>query len=313
MKIKNLVFKCKCNKVYALFFLILTITLSLVSCKKNEKESKLDQVSKVKYVNPFIGTAGHGHTYPGATVPFGMLQVSPDNGISKWDWCSGYHYSDSITIGFSHLHLSGTGIGDLADVRLMPINKKVNLTKEVKSRDDIPYKSTYSHLNETAKPGYYSVDLKDFNIKTELTSSLRAANHKYTFDKEDIQSVIIDLGFAINWDKTLISNIKIVDSTTISGYRHSKGWANNQKVFFVAKFSKPITEYTLVKDGLKIEESSVVGEKTYAQLFFDEKKGIDLQVKVSLSSVSIDNAIENLSTSRNDFNFDSVKNEAEAN
>ena len=147
-----------------------------------EKESKLDQVSKVKYVNPFIGTAGHGHTYPGATVPFGMLQVSPDNGISKWDWCSGYHYSDSITIGFSHLHLSGTGIGDLADVRLMPINKKVDLTKEVKSRDDIPYKSTYSHLNETAKPGYYSVDLKDFNIKTELTSSLRTANHKYTFD-----------------------------------------------------------------------------------------------------------------------------------
>ena len=313
MKIKNLVFKVICNKVYTLFFVAFTITLSLVSCKKNEKESKLDEVSKVKYVNPFIGTAGHGHTYPGATVPFGMLQVSPDNGISKWDWCSGYHYSDSITIGFSHLHLSGTGIGDLADVRLMPINKNVDLTKEVKSRDDVPYKSAYSHLNETANPGYYSVDLKDFNIKAELTSSLRTANHKYTFAKKDIQSVIIDLGFAINWDKTLISNIKVVDSNTISGYRHSKGWANNQKVFFIAKFSKPITNYILVKDGLEGEVNSVIGEKTYAQLFFDEKKGEVLEVKVSLSSVSIENAVKNLSTSGNDFKFDSVKNEAESN
>jgi len=288
---------------------LLGLVTCLYSCT-NIKEDKNNH-SLTGYVDPFIGTGGHGHTYPGATVPFGMLQVSPDNGISKWDWCSGYHYTDSITIGFSHLHLSGTGIGDLNDIRFMPVNKVVDLTKDIKSRDDIPYKSTYRHQDETANPGYYSVKLLDHKIKAELTSTLRTAYHKYTYSKGDIQSVVVDLGFAINWDRTIASQINIVDDNTISGYRNSTGWAKNQKVFFLAKFSKPITKYNLVHDGQKIENTEVVGEKTFAQLFFDASTGNELQVKVGLSSVSIENAIINMADSNDNFDFDKIKDEAE--
>jgi predicted alpha-1,2-mannosidase len=295
------------KKLYLMF--LLGLVTSLYSCI-NIKDDKKNQ-SLTSYVDPFIGTGGHGHTYPGATVPFGMLQISPDNGISKWDWCSGYHYTDSITIGFSHLHLSGTGIGDLNDIRFMPVNKVVDLTKDIKSRDDIPYKSTYRHQDETANPGYYSVKLLDHKIKAELTSTLRTAYHKYTYSKGDIQSVVIDLGFAINWDRTIASQINIVDDNTISGYRNSTGWAKNQKVFFLAKFSKPITKYNLVHDGQKLENTEVVGEKTFAQLFFDASTGNELQVKVGLSSVSIENAIINMADSNDNFDFDKIKDEAE--
>jgi len=294
------------KNLYLMFLLALvTCLLSCTNIKEDKKNHSLSD-----YVDPFIGTGGHGHTYPGATVPFGMLQVSPDNGISKWDWCSGYHYTDSITIGFSHLHLSGTGIGDLNDIRFMPINKEVDLTKEIKSRDDIPYKSTYVHQDEAAKPGYYSVVLQDHKIKAELSSSLRTAYHKYTYSKDDIQSVIIDLGFAINWDKTIASHINIVNDNTISGYRNSTGWAKNQKVFFVAKFSKPVTKYNLVRDGKKIENTEADGKKTFAQLFFNPSTGNELQIKVGLSSVSIQNAITNMADSNDNFDFGKIKNEA---
>lgn len=291
-------------------YILLSIVASFYSCKNDViNKSEESKISPVEYVNPFIGTAGHGHTYPGATVPFGMLQVSPDNGISSWDWCSGYHYSDSIIIGFSHLHLSGTGIGDLADIRLMPINKKVDLTKEVKSRDDLPYKSLYSHEKEIASAGYYSVYLKDHNVNVELTSNLRTGFHKYTFLKNDIQSVIIDLGFAINWDKSIASKIKIVDANTISGYRHSTGWAKNQKVFFVAKFSKPIEKFELVNDGnYKTAVTTVEGEKSFAQLYFKPENSQELLVKVAVSSVSEENALENLT--KDEVNFETVRNEA---
>ena len=210
------------------------ISFSLAtSCSKQVNE---DSKVFTNYVNPLIGTGGHGHTFPGATVPFGMLQVSPDNGVSGWDWCSGYHISDSTMIGFSHLHLSGTGIGDLGDIRFMPINKKVDLAQAFQSRKDIPFKSNYSHENETSEAGYYSVFLEDFNIRAELTSDLRTAYHKYTFAENDPQSVVIDLGYTFNWDTAVISNLEIKDKFTVTGFRHSKGWANNQKVFFVAKF-----------------------------------------------------------------------------
>jgi predicted alpha-1,2-mannosidase len=299
----------KFTKYVSIVFLV-GITVSIISCEKPKNEIKsTPQINLTKFVDPFIGTGGHGHTYPGATVPFGMLQVSPDNGISSWDWCSGYHYSDSIAIGFSHLHLSGTGIGDLADIRLMPINKKVDLAAEVKTREDVPYKSLYSHDQESASPGYYSVQLKDFNIKAELTSSLRTGYHKYTFAENDTQSVVIDLGFAINWDKTTASKISVIDNSTISGYRHSTGWAKNQKVFFVARFSKPIEKYELLNDGTyKSEVTSVEGEKAFAQLFFNSENNNELLVKVAVSSVSEANALENLS--KEEISFETIKNEA---
>lgn len=291
-----------------IILLILFIGLSS-SCTKKINQNTNREESLVKYVDPFIGTGGHGHTYPGATVPFGMLQVSPINGISNWDWCSGYHYSDSIVVGFSHLSLSGTGIGDLADILFMPINKEVNLSEMPISRDSLTYKSTYSHSNEKASPGYYQVFLEDHNVNVELTTSLRTAFHKYTFSETDKQSVVIDLGFAINWDKATETSLQIEDEFTISGYRFSKGWAKNQKVFFVAKFSKPIVKHQLFADKKVIEGSSAKGIKTALQVLFKENESRELLAKVSVSSVSIDNAKDNLDS--NGFNFESVKTQAE--
>ncbi|WP_338356061.1 GH92 family glycosyl hydrolase [Yeosuana marina] len=291
------------------FTLFILFVFLFISCKEHTAESIQDKTATIKLVNPFIGTGGHGHTYPGATVPFGMVQVSPDNGISSWDWCSGYHYSDSIVVGFSHLHLSGTGIGDLADILFMPTNKKVDLTINTTSRDSLPYKSSYSHTNEKSSPGYYQIFLEDPKVNVELTSSLRTAYHKYSFTKNDDQSVVIDLGFAINWDKALKTSITIEDDHTISGYRFSAGWAKNQKVFFVATFSKPISKYTLADNQKNIDDQSVEGEKAKAQLFFNPEGGTELRVKVAVSSVSVANAKENLDSG--DFNFEQAKTEAE--
>ncbi|TDX09891.1 GH92 family glycosyl hydrolase [Flavobacterium sp. S87F.05.LMB.W.Kidney.N] len=289
---------------------LLSLTVIFIaSCKINVDKNKHQQSFATNYVDPFIGTGGHGHTYPGATVPFGMLQVSPDNGISSWDWCSGYHYSDSIVSGFSHLHLSGTGIGDLADILFMPTNKKLDLTAKAASRDFLPYKSKYNHVNEKAVPGYYQVFLEDPKINVELTSTQRTAYHKYTFNDTNTQSVIVDLGFAINWDKAVKTSITIEDANTISGFRYSTGWAKNQKVFFVAKFSKPITESIITADKKVVNAKNAEGENTALQLFFDPKNSKKLGVKVALSSVSIANAKDNLDK---DQEFEKVKTDASA-
>jgi len=290
------------------FTLLVLFVILVTSCKINVNKNNQQDNFFTNHVNPFIGTGGHGHTYPGATVPFGMLQVSPDNGISSWDWCSGYHYSDSIVAGFSHLHLSGTGIGDLADILFMPTNKKLDLTTKTTSRDQLPYKSKYSHVNEKATPGSYQVFLEDPKINVELTSSQRTAFHKYTFAKNDKQSVVIDLGFAINWDKALKTSITVEDQFTISGYRYSMGWAKNQKVFFVAKFSKPITESVLLANKQIVTGKSAEGENTAAQLFFDANNTQELFVKVALSSVSVANAKGNLDGENS--NFENTKTNA---
>ncbi|MBD0831897.1 GH92 family glycosyl hydrolase [Aestuariibaculum sediminum] len=281
----------------------------VVSCADNVTNKTIVNKILSEKVDPFIGTGGHGHTYPGATVPFGMLQVSPINGISSWDWCSGYHYSDSTVVGFSHLILSGTGIGDLADILFMPINKEVDLSHYPKSRDSITYKSKYTHNNETASPGYYQLFLEDHNVNVELTTKKRTAYHKYTFQENDTQSVVIDLGFALNWDKTVETIINIEDDNTITGYRYSKGWAPNQKVFFVAKFSKPILNKKLYADGSLAEGNKAEGAKSAVQLFFDNVNSNELLAKVALSSVSIDNAKLNLQAGG--FEFEDVKTEAD--
>lgn len=286
---------------------LLVLTAVFLSNCKSNSEKIISNNDLIMKVDPFIGTGGHGHTFPGATVPFGMIQVSPDNGISNWDWCSGYHYSDSIVSGFSHLHLSGTGIGDLADVFFMPINKKVDLTLPTTSRNDLPYKSKYSHVNEKSVPGFYQVFLEDPKINVELTSSQRTAFHKYTFAENDLQSVVIDLGFAINWDKATKTGITIEDENTISGFRFSTGWAKNQKVFFVARFSKPISEANLVVNNKVVQGKTSEGEKTATQLFFKSNDSKELFVKVALSSVSIANAKENLDAG----DFEKAKSAAE--
>ncbi len=276
-------------------FLTLTLfSVFLVCCKDNVTNKTNSNKILTSFADPFIGTGGHGHTYPGASAPFGMVQLSPDNGISKWDWCSGYHYSDSIVVGFSHLHLSGTGIGDLADILFMPTNKSIDLTRPTTNRDSIPYKSYYTHNNEKASPGYYQVFLETPKINVELTTSERTAYHRYTFAPTDMQSVIINLGYALNWDKPLETAITIENEYTISGYRHSTGWAKNQKVFFTATFSKSIKTHTLIANNKIHETQSVTGKKTAAQLFFDTKNNDTLEVKVAVSSVNIANAKENM-------------------
>lgn len=292
-------------------------TLTIFSCnEKNAKTSQAKEKNALAYVNPFIGTAGHGHTYPGVTVPFGMIQLSPDNGISAWDWCSGYHYTDSIIVGFSHTHLSGTGIGDLTDILIMPTNRQLDLTVLPQGekaqypdnpeglRDRLPYKSKFSHEKETALAGYYQVYLETPKVNVELTANKRTGMQRYTFEKGDKQSVVLDLGIAFNWDKAVATQIAMKDTQTIVGYRHSKGWAKNQKVFYVIKFSKPMQTWDFYKNGKKIVEPkgspSIEAEKTAAQFFFDNANS-RLTAKVAISSVSIENAIANLQSDGQDF------------
>lgn len=297
--------------------------LALASCEpKNTQKTADNQPQKplTSYVNPFIGTGGHGHTYPGATTPFGQIQVSPVNGISGWDWCSGYHYSDSLVIGFGHLSLSGTGIGDLNDILLMPVNQEYNLSeltygkKEQYPKDGsalrnlIPYKSKYSHQNETAEVGYYQVFLQDPKINVELTADKYVGVHKYSFQKGDTQSVILNLGFSINWDRPYGAKIQPNENKNIiTGHRFSTGWAKNQKVFYAIEFSKPIQKFNLheITKGDLIQETleakeilnpEILDEKqiTSGQFFFDNSTGEELVVRVAISSVSEENALENL-------------------
>jgi len=194
---------------------------------------KTDVLNLTKYVNPFIGTGGHGHTFPGATVPFGMVQLSPDTRLEGWDGCSGYHYSDSIIHGFSHTHLSGTGVPDYCDILFMPFTD--NKFTETDKNTIRNFTSSFSHSDESAEPGYYSVLLKRFNVKAELTASTRAGYHKYTFPSGMESKVFIDLKHR---DKVLESHINIVNSNPLSGFRQSDAWAVDQRVYFYAVFSE---------------------------------------------------------------------------
>ena len=190
-----------------------------------------------KYVDPFLGTGGHGHTYPGAVVPFGMVQLSPDNGTEGWDWCSGYHYSSDSIVGFSHTHLNGIGIGDWCDISMQPLID----TNQVNERF---IKYAFSHQQESAKPGYYRVQFKN-GINCELTATERCGFHRYQFPNKT-QWIRIDLGFHINWDKTTAASIQVVDDYTISGYRYSTGWAKNQRIYFTARFNQKIRNYRFI-------------------------------------------------------------------
>ena len=240
-----------------------------------------------RYVNPFIGTAGHGHTFPGAIVPFGMVQLSPDTRLTGWDGCSGYHYSDSIIYGFSHTHLSGTGISDYGDILLMPTVGEVKLDKG--------YASHFQHRNETAHPGYYSVKLDDNNILVELTATARAGMHRYTFPRTEEANVIIDLAHR---DKVIDSGLRITGDTTVVGWRRSQAWAKDQIVYFALEFSQPFTSH---RDG---------NLKTYFR--FDTRAGAPVLVKVGISAVDIDGALKNLHAELNHWNFDKVRSDATA-
>ncbi|HET6992994.1 MAG TPA: glycoside hydrolase family 92 protein, partial [Bacteroidia bacterium] len=180
-----------------------------------------------KYVDPMIGTAGHGHTFPGATAPFGMVQLSPDTRVDgSWDGCSGYHYSDSVIYGFSHTHLSGTGCSDYGDILFMPGNTYPMFDNDPEKKYN--YTSTFSHKNEHAEAGYYSVVLDKSKVKVELTASPRVGVHRYTFPTNDSNWIILDLKHR---DEVIASEINIINDHTIQGFRESKAWANDQKLY----------------------------------------------------------------------------------
>jgi putative alpha-1,2-mannosidase len=192
----------------------------LVACQPAPPAENL-----LRYVDPFIGTAAHGHVYPGATVPFGAVQLSPDNGTQGWDWCSGYNYIDDTIAGFSHTHLSGTGIGDLCDISMMPTLAPVDFNVPVDDYKTAPYAAKFSHDNETASPGYYRVEL-DQGIKVELTAARHAGVQRYTFPAGVQKYVLLDLGFAINWDKPTATAIRMQETLqSFTGHRYSTGWA----------------------------------------------------------------------------------------
>lgn len=252
-----------------------------------------------QFVNPFIGTGGHGHTYPGPTYPFGMVQLSPDNKShsSEWDWCSGYHYSDSIIVGFSHTHLSGTGVADLGDILLMPFmgsNPFPNTSNKA-------YASTFSHQNEKASIGYYSVFLDKPKAKAELTTSHRVGFHQYSFQKNDSTALIIDLNHKIYFGNPKDCYLKLVNDSTIIGQKNMlNGWAPMRKVFFVIKLSKPVKNATYYNEEwdksikLAYNTSYVRGDATKAALYFDLKSTEPLKVKVAISMVSLENAHQNI-------------------
>ncbi|QJD98142.1 glycoside hydrolase family 92 protein [Mucilaginibacter robiniae] len=254
-----------------------------------------------RLVNPFIGTGGHGHTYPGAVVPFGMVQLSPDTRLEGWDGCSGYHYSDTVVYGFSHTHLSGTGIADYCDVLFMPTTGQ----PQFKNTD---YRSSFSKKYEVASPGYYKTQLNKYNIKVELTATTRAGLHQYTYPNTDQANIIIDLQHR---DKVLDSWIEVVNDHEIRGFRKSQSWANNQYIFFHAKFSKPFKKYGIaLNDVLQQGSHKVEGKNVKMFVQFDDPK--EVLVKVGISAVSAEGALKNLDTEMPDFDFRKVEKQAKA-
>ncbi len=267
------------------------------------------QTDYTKYVDPFIGTSEHGHTYPGASLPFGMIQLSPDTGIEDWDWCSGYHSSDSSIIGFSHTHLSGTGASDYGDILFMPFIGDIKFSAGLKENPDEGYRSRFNHESEKASPGYYSVFLDDYKTKVELTTTLRSGFHKYLYPKNEKQKLVVDLVHGIH-DSALEGFFKITDKNKIEGYRTSTGWAKKHTIYFYAEFSKNISNQIIKLNKKNILESIAKGKFVKAALEFEDDGNTELLVKIGISHVSIEGAKNNLLTEIPEWNFDKVKNEA---
>ena len=279
---------------YALLFFLLLFT----ACTAPHEKVSVDYTT---YVNPFIGTDFTGNTYPGAQAPFGMVQLSPDNGLPGWDRISGYFYPDSTIAGFSHTHLSGTGAGDLYDISFMPVTlpyKEAEVPLGIHSR--------FSHDDESATAGYYQVLLKDYNINVELTATERCGIQRYTFPEAQA-AIFLNLKKAMNWDFTNDSRIEIVDSVTIQGYRFSDGWARDQHIYFRTRFSKPFTSVQIDTTAI-IKDGKHIGTAAIARFDFNTKKGEQIIVSTAISGVSMQGAERNLSAEVPDNDFDKYRN-----
>ena len=280
--------------------LFLISPLIFLSCiRESNIPSILKDKKLINYVNPFIGTGGHGHTYPGATMPFGMMQLSPDTRLDGWDGCSGYHYSDEYIYGFSHTHLSGTGVSDYGDILLMPTNT-INFNNGANGKKG--YRAHFSHANEIAAPGYYKVKLDTTNIEVELTVSKRSGMHKYQFPSAENQIIILDL---LHRDKVLDANIDKISDTEIQGYRFSDAWATDQRLYFYIKTSHSFNDM--------LQSPPVYGmpggRKT--ALIFNNPTNDPIYIKIGISAVDEEGARKNLEEEIADKSFEDIKKEAQ--
>jgi len=263
-----------------------------------------------RYVKLRIGTGGHGHTYPGATVPFGMVQLSPDTGTEGWDWCSGYHYSDGSLMGFSHTHLSGTGAGDMLDVLVMPGTGTVKLEPGTKDSPERGYRSRFSHDDEVAVPGYYAVLLRDYEIHAELTATARAGLHRYTFPESPASHFMVDLAHASNpKDAVLWARLRIVGKDTLVGARSVNRFAPGRVVYFAMKFSAPFERAEIFADGRLAPADNGPAEAKLVKcvLHYATGAGETILVKTGLSGVSEEGALRNLSTEIPAWDFEGVQ------
>lgn len=273
------------NKFFLSFFIVF-----IIGCTTPQPNSSNNSTTYTQYVNPFIGTGGHGHTYPGATLPFGMMQLSPDTRLTGWDGCSGYHYTDSVIYGFSHTHLSGTGVSDYGDLLLMPHSQTIPPSLEYTK-----YKSAFEKNTEKASAGYYEVKLQEGNIQVALSTTARAGMHQYTFPKGALQNVLLDLQHR---DQLLAASLEIVDEQTVRGFRRSNAWATDQHFYFYLQFSKPFKAPALLKNDRE--------EVVHAQFNFDNNDQ-ELLVKVGISSVSMEGAQKNLEKEIAHWDFEKVR------
>ena len=284
-------------------YLCLLLTCMLVSCTPTQEKHETDYTL---YVNPFIGTDFTGNTYPGAQTPFGMVQLSPDNGLPGWDRISGYFYPDSTIAGFSHTHLSGTGAGDLYDISFMPVTLPY---KEAEA--PLGIHSKFSHEDESAYAGYYQVRLKDYNINVELTATERCGIQRYTFPEAQ-SAIFLNLKKAMNWDFTNDSYIEKIDSVTIQGYRFSDGWARDQHIYFRTRFSRPFEKMELDTTAI-IKDNKRIGTAVIARFDFNTKEGEQILVNTAISGTSMDGAAKNLQAEVPENDFDKYLAETKAN
>ncbi|MGL4518164.1 MAG: GH92 family glycosyl hydrolase [Phocaeicola sp.] len=275
--------------------LLFLTTFLFVGCNRNVEERFTD------YVDMRIGTGGHGHVFVGANVPFGFIQLGPTSIPQDWDWCSGYHESDSTVIGFSHTHLSGTGIGDLFDITVMPVIGDVVYARGTQSDPNSGLWSYGNRSKEVVRPGYYSVPLDRYDILAEMTATARVGMHRYTFPQSAESAIVFDLQNGGCWDKATDTHMEAEGNQRIVGYRHSKGWADDQRVFFVAELSKPFDSFEITtENGLFARASFATAEKEQVLL------------KVGLSAVSIEGARKNLETELASWDFEATMQSASA-
>ncbi len=278
---------------------------------KKIQGQKATESKPLSYVDPYIGSGGHGHVFVGASVPFGAVQVGPNNIVKGWDWCSGYHYSDSVVIGFSQTHLSGTGIGDLGDVLMMPYTGDIKTNPGSQTDPTSGYGSHYSHTRETARPGYYAVQLDDRNIQVELTATERVGIHRYTFPAGKTARVVVDLQQGIGWDAPVETFIRQKDAYTLEGYRFSKGWAEDQRLWFAIRSNVPFKDFN-VFDGDAIQpgkELKAVKTKGVMSFAANTKQ---VTLKVGISPVSSENALANITAEAPGWDFNQLVQSANA-